>query len=192
MPCTADEAVRRAVMALTMGGQYILGTGDYHPEGDDVPWTENDGERGSDCAGFAICYCWKIVRHRPGFNHGSWASVEDDVNCNSALEDAQHLQALFTLPVDIPQPGDLIMYPTIHLSPMKTFVGHVGLVETVPEDYIAGEGWHRLGIIQCHGPNGFRPAVVRSDGSIWDNHDHIWPKSEHRTHLVRPKERVAA
>lgn len=201
--CTAAEAVERAASVCGAGGQYGLGTGDFRPytkteETDqgtlttivDLPWTGGVVAEGSDCAGFAICWCWKLTRHRPGFNKGSWATVEDDINCNSAIEDGLHAQKLFrTLSLaDMPQLGDLLAYPTIELAG-KTFVGHVCIVAEVPADYKPGEGWHRLTVYQCHGPNGFKPGVVKTDGAIWDHHDSLWPKTEHRTRLVRPRER---
>lgn len=191
-PCTAAEAVRRAQSIAYNGGEYRLGTGDYSPMmGRDNPWTWRDRNYGSDCAGFAICWAWKLHRHRPGFNIGPWATVSDDINCNSAIEDGLHKGELFLTmaPGTRPVPGDLITYPTIYLRGHE-FVGHVGLVEFVPADYKAGEGWHRLQILQCHGPNGFKPGVVRTDGSIWDHHDAVWPLPAHRTQLVRPRERV--
>ena len=192
-PCDAATAVARGRVALSMGGQYGLGSGDYNPD-DDKPWTPSPDRAhpgpASDCAGFAICYAWKLKRHRPGFNRGWWATVSDDINNNSAEEDGLHKQELFvTLGCKAyPQPGDLLMYPTIHLSG-HTFIGHVGLVEVVPPDYKPGEGWRRLTILQCHGPDGFKPGVVRTDGSVWDHHDGIWPRPEHRSVIVRPKER---
>ncbi len=180
---------------------YLLGTGDYAPDkktGKDLPWTKRDGRLGSDCAGFAICWAWKLQRHRPGFNVGSWASVSEDINCNSALEDGLHLMELFTtLPEgSCIQPGDLLLYPTIRLkvkngakTETKTFIGHVGLIERIPIGFRYGN-WSALSIIQCHGPNGFVPGVVRTDGSIWMRHDINWGKLEHRTRVVRPHERL--
>src|SRR3569833_2179287 len=108
--CNPTIALQRARNALSMGGQYILGTGDYNGPSDDVPFTTNQYGTGSDCAGFAICYAWMLKRHRPGFNSGPWASVSDDINCNSILEDAQHEQSLGVL-VSVPRPGDLLLYP---------------------------------------------------------------------------------
>lgn len=207
-PCTAAEAVTRARAALQMGGQYGLGSGDYNPgpyrqpsasmgpqpKYSDTPWTESPDPKhpgpASDCAGFAICYAWKIVRHRPGFNKGPWSTVEDDVNVNSAIEDGEHHLELFDTyrAGVIPRPGDLLCYPTFRISGL-TFIGHVALVESVPDDWKPSDRWSRLTVLQCHGPNGFKPGVVRTDGSIWDHHDSVWPKSQHRTVIVRPHER---
>lgn len=180
---------------------YLLGTGDYrpHPGGSDLPWTPYTGPTGtqaygSDCAGFAICWAWKLVRHRPGFNRGRWSTVEDDINCNSAIEDANHKQELFT-EVDTPRPGDLLAYPSFYLrlndGTRHQFIGHVGLVSSVPRLWDPKHRNYRgCGVIQCHGPNGFKPGVVVTDGSIWQQHDVGWPKPEHCTHIIRPKERV--
>lgn len=202
-PCSAAEAVARAQSVVGKGGQYVLGTGNYKPkrgpDGNeiDLPWTKYwdaesqwYGVEGSDCAGFAICWAWKLVRYRPGFNRGSWASVIDNINCNSALEDGLHEQSRFTtLPEgENPKPGDLLLYPTF-TSKGKKFIGHVGIVEEVPENY-KPRAWTTLTILQCHGPNGFKPGVVRTDGSIWGHHDSIWPKPQHRSRLVRPKTRI--
>lgn len=199
--CSAGEAVDRARSLVGKGGQYILGTGDYNVgkswSTEDTPWTpyyRADSvwykKKGSDCAGFALCWAWKLHRHRPGFNVGAWASVSDDINCNSAYEDGLHKQDLFvTLPQGVYiQPGDLILYPTVRKSG-KTFIGHVGLVETVPVGFSWGD-WGSLSILHCPGPNGRTPGVVRTDGSIWVRRDKLWPKPPHRTQIVRPKERL--
>lgn len=183
--CDPLTALVRARSAMTMGGQYVLGTGDYNEPDNDLPWTTNKYGTGSDCAGFAICYAWMLKRHRPGFNVGSWASVSDDINCNSMLEDAQHAGELGAVVSVGARPGDLLLYPTIRIKGLE-FVGHVCIIENVPAGWVVADGYHHLTVLQCHGPNGFKPAVVRTDGSIWDHHDSVWPKDEHRSHIVRP------
>lgn len=204
--CSISEALDRARRMVGQGGRYILGTGDYRPEVKDgkilrdLPWTRGHqagswyGVEGSDCAGFAICWVWKLRRHRPGFNVGPWASVSEDINCNSALEDGLHKQELFvTLPEgENIQPTDLVVYPTIRIKvggKIKVFVGHAGVIETVPVGFRYGD-WSKLGVIQCHGPNGRAPGVVRTDGTVWDQHDELWGKPEHRTRVIRPIERL--
>ncbi len=191
-PCSAIEAVNRALSIAGHGGQYELGTGDYSPiNGVDLPWTSNGKATGSDCAGFAISWCYKLKRHRPGYNQGSWASVSDDLNVNSALEDAQHTQDLFTLVTDKPTAGDLLCYPTFDSHGLH-FIGHVGLV--INAGLVFGETWDPvkprydlLYVAQCHGPNGHAPGVTKTDGSIWSHHDSIWPLPQHRTHVIRAK-----
>jgi hypothetical protein len=180
---------------IAKGGVYELGTGDYRPrviDGRliDVPWTENGGPLGSDCAGFAISWCYKLRRHRPGFNVGAWSSVSDDLNCNSAIEDADHEGDLFER-VTTPAPGVLLVYPTIRLvGHPNPWIGHVAIVTSV----VRCREWDNerpdyslLDVAQCCGPNGRGPAVIASDGSIWNHHDHTWPKPEHRTVMLRVK-----
>lgn len=191
-PCSAAEAVDRA-LRMVGHGTYVLGTGDYHPviAGGtliDIPWTERDGEIGSDCAGLAISYAYMLKRHRVGFNQGPWASVEDDINCNSAIEDADHNRELFER-VHRPELGVLLTYPTIRLAGHPhPFIGHVGIVVGVSRCLEWDEGspdYSLLDVVQCCGPQGRTPGVIRSDGSIWAHHDHLWPKPEHRTAMLR-------
>ncbi len=195
-PCTAEEALARAQRGVDLKGQYLLGTGDY--TNDAAPWTSDGYSRsGSDCAGFAICWAWKLVRHRPGFNHGPWSTVEDDINVNSAIEDAEHNQELFTIAV-VPRPGDLLCYPTFRYAG-KVFIGHVALIERVPPQWLHIDGYHQLTVIQCHGPDGWEPGIARTDGSHWDTYEHNWPRVfsdpktgqwvDPRVKIVRPKER---
>ena len=95
-PVSPAEAVKRAMsMVGSRNGVYWLGTGNYRPvfvDGKlvDRPFTEATDKAGNvhlgtDCAGFALSWCWKLPRHRPGYNkHGAF-DVEDDVNSNSAI-----------------------------------------------------------------------------------------------------------
>lgn len=193
-PCSAVEAVIRAKQMIGKPGVYELGTGDYRPRvvsGQliDLPWTDNGHAIGSDCAGFAMSWCYKLQRHRPGYNVGSWSSVSDDINCNSGIEDADHARDLFVRVTGAPMPGDLLVYPTIRLAghPLP-WIGHVAIVIGVSRvatwDSMAPQ-YHLLDVAQCCGPNGRSPAVLATDGSVWDRHDHDWPKYEHRTAALR-------
>jgi hypothetical protein len=167
---------------------YMLGTGDA-----DGP-TARDGVVGFDCAGAAICYAHQLKRHRPGFNRGRWATVSDDINCNSMIEDAEHKQELF-VPVDENdvQPGDLIAYPTIYVRRVlrKTlkFIGHVQMVvRTPPWPWSrTRHGFAGLDVVHCHGPNGRVPGVTLSAGDACDRHDEQWGKPQHQTRIVRRK-----
>jgi hypothetical protein len=225
--CTAVEAVERA-MRVVGQGQYLLGCGDYAPYRNtragtadsgkyiDLPWTSRaelyaGGARGSDCWGL-IAYAWKTPRHRPGFNTGAWASVSDDMNCDSVLEDAQHKQE-WSQVVDTPQLGDLVITPTIRLyrNPVTGKLadapaargaslafyemGHVRIV--VSDATHAGTAWdpHNpcfalLDFAECRGPNFHEPGVVVNDGRRVDAHNANWPKPQHRAWIVRPHARV--
>jgi hypothetical protein len=200
-PCSAVEAVSRALRFVgNTGGVYWLGTGDYRPTvvGGlliDRPYTNVEDHlgtthRGTDCAGFALSYCYKLQRHRPGYNkHGAF-DIEDDINSNSAIGDALGARDCFELATGIPKPGDLLAYPTFRLDvdgQRKVFIGHVAIVVAV-----RATGWDPraprydlLDIAQSHGPNGFSPAVVRTDGSVFQHHLAQWPKPEHTVYLLR-------
>lgn len=182
-PFTADTAV---AIAKGLVGQmvYWLGTGDCD--------TANWGR--SDCAGFAICRCYGLRRHRPGFNKGPWAHVEDDINTTSAIEDADHNRELFErVTSGPPRPGDLLCYPTFRLpGRTKPFIGHVAIVVGVGRllewDW-SRPTWSYLDVVQCAGPNGRKPGVIATDAHHWDEHDITWPKPEHRSALIRVRDK---
>jgi hypothetical protein len=176
---TPEMAVSFARQRINTG-TYWLGTGDC-----DTPL----GGR-SDCFGFAFNFCYGIRRHRPGFNAGPWASVSDDLNCNSAIEDAQHKQELFTEVPDLAnvQLGDLLAYPTFRLRDEHgvphQYIGHICIVDYIPKN--GARYYGDLGVVQCCGPNGHQPGIIGTDGSHWDQHNHVWPLPQHRTHILRP------
>ena len=173
-----DAATAVALARGAVGtGVYQLGTGDM----------DMTSGGPSDCFGFAYCWCYGVLRHRQGFNRGPWATVEDDLNCNSAIEDAAHAGELFEQ-VFTPAPGILLAYPTIYLKGHPPFIGHIGIVVSVQRCLEWDHGrpsYSLLDVVQCHGPNGRRPGIVASDGSVWDHHDAQWPKPEHRTKMLR-------
>jgi hypothetical protein len=162
---------------------YALGTGDA--EG---PTTRKDGLTGFDCAGAAISYAHGLKRHRPGFNRGKWATVSDDINTNSAIEDAEHARELF-VPVDEldVRPGDLILYPTIYVKrPLQKplpFIGHVQMVASAPRGWTREMGFVALDVVHCHGPDRRIPGVTRGDGLACDMHDERFAKNP--TRIIR-------
>lgn len=165
---TTAAAVAQA-RALVGRGVYQYGTGDHTSKGDDP----------RDCFGFAYCELFGVPRHRLGFNHGAWATVSDDLNCNSAIEDADHAGELFER-VFTPAPGILLIYPTIRLAGHpEPFIGHVCIVVGVARCLEWAHDWPNyssLDVVQCRGPNGRHPGIVATDGSVWDANDHNWPK----------------
>jgi hypothetical protein len=191
---TLQAAIERA-QSMVDQGQYILGTGDYRPRQDsdgnliDLPFTQHEdtGPLGADCAGFAVCWCYKVLRHQPGFNTGSWATVSDDINVDSVIEDARHKQELGKV-ITSPVPGAWLLYPTIR-SPRNPlpFIGHISIIESVPAEFDEDAPDYRsLTVIQCCGPDGHTPGIIRSDGTYWWHHDQLWPKPEHRSVMVLP------
>lgn len=195
-PCSAAEAVQRALSIVDQGGEYELGGGDYYPIGGiDLPWTPNAaGRLVCDCSRFAICWCYRLRGHRPGFNcgwrdpDGRTPSVEDDINLNSAIEDADHRGELFER-VFTPFPGALICYPTIRLSGhAEPWIGHVKIVTGVTRcaewDHERPD-WSLLDTAECMGPSGRRPGVVAGTGTSMVAHDRNWPLAGQRTVMLR-------
>lgn len=178
-PRSAEQAVATA-LELVGHMTYWLGTGDCD--------TANWGR--SDCAGFAICRCYGLRRHRPGFNRGPWASIEDDLNVNSAIEDGDHHRELFErVTAGPPQLGDLLCYPTFRLAGHpKPWIGHVAIVvgtaRLLEWDW-SRPTWGYLDVVQCCGPDGRTPGVLATSAAHWDDHDRDWPKPEHRSSLIR-------
>ncbi len=175
---TAAEAVERALRHIGKG-TYALGAGDYHPEKPDSPWTSKPPSYnyGCDCWGYAHSYCYKTPRHRPGFNKGPWATVADDINTDSAIEQAEHPQAtdrLFEV-VDTPRIGDLVVYPSVRegaivkasKAPHKRLrIGHVGIIVGVPAEWDpAMPQFGMLTVVQCQAARS--PAVIKGPGTGW-------------------------
>lgn len=169
---TADQAVAYA-LAHVGRGVYQFGTGDIGSHDDDA----------RDCFGFAFCEAFGVKRHRPGFNRGVWSTVEDDLNCNSAIEDAAHAGELFER-LFTPMPGALILYPTI--GPRQ--IGHVKLVVGVSRcrewDHDQPD-WSLLDTVECAGPNGRRPGIVAGTGASMLAVDRRRSDPEHRTVMLR-------
>lgn len=187
---SAAQAVQRAIDRVDTG-VYELGTGDLIIGDDDGrPWALNNTKRKRDCFGFAVCECYGIVRHRPGYNRG-WTdehggpTVVDDLNCNSLREEALHGEELAEIALT-PAPGLLIMYPTIHLPGVPhPWIGHVKIivgVDRVTSWAPTRPDWSLLDTIECM-PH--EPAIVRGTGAGMVAHDKLWPLPQHRTVMVR-------
>jgi hypothetical protein len=151
--------------------------------------TEQDGRWGWDCAGAAISYAYRLFRHRPGFNRTAHASVEDDINVDSIIEDADPSRGgrgeLGEL-VTVPSPGVLLMTPTIRIAE-KRFIepGHVRLVIDASRWDPSAPRWCDVVYLECRGPAHRKPGVVRDTGGSVDTHDRLWPLPQHRAVMVR-------
>jgi hypothetical protein len=62
----------------------------------------------------------------------------------------------------------------------------VGVTRAATFD-LATPDYSLLDVAQCCGPNERAPAVIASDGAIWNQHDHLWPLPGHRTAVLRAK-----
>ena len=195
VPCSPEEAVQRMLeLEASRRGQYVWGTGHYDPKHPELlGMTTNNGLEGWDCAGAAISYAYRLDRTRVPFNRQPHATVEDDINVDSILEDAdpdrggqQELGEIVT----IPAPGVLLLTPTIRL-PEKHFVepGHVRLILDATRWRPEKPRWADVVYLECRGPNGRKPGVVRDTGESVDVHDRLWPKPQHRAAMVRIRAR---
>lgn len=191
------EAALRA-RSLVGRGTYVLGAGGYHPIhiGDvDLPWTPHEGiDDACDCWGFAGSWCLKLPRHVPGFNRGAWATVSDDANCDSAIEDAEHVRQMFTV-AKVPQVGDLLVFPSIRdpITKKRLRIGHVGIVVTVRalEWDVKAPAYDLLDVAQCRVA---RPAIGVTNGAGWLWRD-VYRGQKNpawRSRLVRPVLGLAA
>lgn len=151
-----------------------------------------------DCTSFCMRYGYGLDGHRQGYNRGwsvDWctsatATVVDDINSNSAIEDAMHGAELFELVIGPPQIGDIIAAPTIRLEGHAApWIGHGVIVCGV--DRAKGH-WDpqaptfaALDVIECRGPNGRNPAIRITNGTWFDDRRIAWPKVNHRSWLLR-------
>lgn len=128
------EAVARAHELLGKGYPYILGTGSHHGPTQLVR-NGRTGPLGFDCWGYAGAYAYETPRHEPGFNVGPWATVSDDRNCDSAIEEAEHVGKAYQA-IDRPEIGCLLVMPSIRdKSGHRVRMGHVWMVLVPPEDW---------------------------------------------------------
>lgn len=193
-PCSPAEAVQRALDWIDKPGVYWLGAGNYHPffaggKLVDAPWTSApDGQPASDCR-FAVLFCYKLFAHRPTFNAGPWATVADDINYNSAIEDAEHAQELFVPVSGPPMPGDIICYPTFRIAGEQyPHIGHGAIVLSVARAAAfdpTAPSYSMLDIAHCHGPPMRGPAITRSTGALFDLHSTNWPQPGRKSRLLR-------
>ncbi len=170
IPCTPNEARDRALSLVGRTEPYVLGTGDYRSDSP-LPFTTNPLGYGSDCWGFAGAWCYMLKRHRKGFNKGPWATVSDDINCDSAIEQAEHPQAtdrLFEV-IERAEPGCLLVMPSVRdpKTRKRIRIGHVWFVYDVPAEWDTSKPQYELlDTIQCQASS--RPAIKRGPGPSKD------------------------
>lgn len=185
---TALEAVARCLALVDRrDGQYVLGTGNWNPD-TDVPWTTRDGLLGGDCV-TVFCHGFKVKRRRPGYNRGPWATISDDINCNSLIEDADHPDENdLTERILRPEIGALLTFPSVYKNGRRISIGHIEIVVGIDrclEWDVTAPDYSLLDVVAIRGPNGRKPAAVRGTGAAFNRHDKLWPKPAHRTCMLR-------
>lgn len=206
-PSNPGDAVARALAIATSEAStpvphlYGLGAGNFVPARPDSPFTvyvDPKTERKSlrcDCMGL-IAYAYRLPRRREGFNAGRWSTVEGYVNCDSAIQDAEHEQDLFEL-VDDPRPGDLVIWPSIYAGELaspyrgrtgvRRRIGHIAIITEVRTAiWRMKKDYSLLSVVQCGSKHS--PAVHRSNAAVWANKDRTqWGRrDEWGSRIVRP------
>jgi hypothetical protein len=166
-PCDPALAAIRALSLVGRSEPYVLGTGDYRSTASaDLPFTRNRIGYGSDCWGFAGAWCYKLPRHRPGYNKGPWATVADDLNCDSAIEQAEHAAAGDRVweVIERPEVGCLLVMPSIRdKEGHRIRIGHVWITTEVPAEWDAEKPqYDLLTTVQCQASS--HPAIKKGPG----------------------------
>lgn len=164
---TPAEAIARAHELLGKGWPYVLGTGNHRGP---TRTKRRDGTLsalGFDCWGFAGSWAYDQPRHEPGFNKGPWATVSDDRNCDSSIEEAEHVGKAYRV-IDRPEGGCLLVMPSIRDATGKRIrIGHVWLAVIVPDEWDpARPEYDAITTLQCQ--SRLNPAIRIGPGPRGD------------------------
>lgn len=174
-------AVERARRLTFKPSVYILGAGGRDPKAE-TPFTKKEGKLGSDCVGFT-CWCLGHDRYQPS----TFPLYDGWINTDSLMLDARGRRTWYT-DVATPQPGDVVVFPSIHNNGKRIRMGHIGLVVEVPTGMPAGvwsrhdrrEWLERVRVIDCAGASGRRlrghAIAETSAAASWDKPDAIWAR----------------
>jgi hypothetical protein len=162
-----EVAVARALSLLGKGWPYVLGAGNHKGPTRVKLKSGTYTPLGFDCWALAGAYAFEQPRHDPGFNIGPWATVSDDRNCDSAIEDAEHKKQGYEV-IDTPELACLIVMPSIRDENGKRLrIGHVWLGVGVPETWDPAKPQYDLiDTIQCQAST--FPAIKRGPGPRHD------------------------
>lgn len=189
MTRTPAEAIARAHELLGKGYPYILGAGNHRGP---TQVRRKDGTLtplGFDCWAFADAWAYEQPRHEPGFNHGPHATVSDDRNCDSAIEEAEHFGKKYEV-IETPETGCLIVMPSVRAREVwpddaralpdaefkakhgyakndRVRIGHVWLAVIVPESWDPTKPQYDLiTTLQCQASSA--PAIKMGPGPRYD------------------------
>jgi hypothetical protein len=175
------HAVERARRITKVPSFYILGAGGRSPTAD-TPFTVRDGRTGSDCVGFT-CWCLSHDRYQPKTftTYGGW------INTDSLMMDA-HGPCEWYAPQPKPEPGDVVVFPSLHHDGKMTRMGHIALVVDVPADMpddvyalpaAERRQWlTRVRVIDCAAAHGRVPHAVSETtaAASWDKPDAMFAR----------------
>lgn len=175
------RAVARARRIAAKPSLYVLGAGGRSPT-TSTPFTVRDGKLGADCVGFTS-WCLGHDRFQPGTfkTYGGW------INTDSLLTDANGEQTWYE-PIARPEPGDVVVFPSLRKDGKMTRMGHIALVVEVPAampaDVYALPAVERrkwLGqvrVIDCAASSGRKPYAVSETtaAASWDKPDAMFAR----------------
>jgi hypothetical protein len=176
------RAVRRARLVATLGSTYVLGAGGRNPDAPN-PFTTRDGMLGCDCVGFTS---WCLGHDR--FQPGRFAHYDGWINTDSMIADARGRRTWYA-PIARPEPGDVVVFPSITRDGKRIRLGHVGLVVAVPDEFpeafafhwpdVTRRGWlARVRVIDCAGSalrrKAGRAVAETSAAASWDKPDALF------------------
>src|SRR5690606_5027030 len=119
------RAVARARQIAGTRITYKLGAGGRDPNAES-PCTVRDGVLGCDCVGFTS-WCLGHDRYQPK----TFPLYDGWINTDSLMMDARGKQTWYA-EIARPEPGDVVVFPSITKNGVRERIGHIGLVVEVP------------------------------------------------------------
>jgi hypothetical protein len=173
------DAVARARRIAAKPSTYVLGAGGRDPQAS-TPFTKRNGVLGSDCVGFTS---WCLGHDR--FQPETFDLYDGWINTDSLMADARGARQWYR-EVDVPAPGDVVVFPSLHAGGKRIRIGHIALVVEVPGDMPVGvwtredrRAWlSRVKVIDCAGAAARRPYAVKETtaAASWDKPDAMWAR----------------
>lgn len=185
-----NQILARAWDATTKPMRYYLGAGGRDPSKATCA-TVRDGITGSDCVGF-VMWALGIDRYQPsrfGY-YGGW------MNTDSVIYDATDVKGRKTGfsrawdRLSRPEPGALVIFPSLYKNGKRTRIGHVGLIVEVPAEWPDNlSEWsdkerrnllNLVKVIDCNASLARRlkgKAIgMNTMGALWSGHDVVIAK----------------
>jgi hypothetical protein len=175
------RAVARARRIASKPSTYVLGAGGRSPTAS-TPFTVRDGRLGADCVGFTS-WCLGHDRYQPKTftTYGGW------INTDSLMMDARGPRDWYE-PVERPEPGDVVVFPSLRKDGKMTRMGHIGLVVEAPADMpedvyglpaVERRRWLlRVRVIDCAASSGRKPyaCAETTAAASWDKPDAMFAR----------------
>lgn len=174
-------AVARARRMTRVKSTYVLGAGGRSPTAS-TPFTKRNGVTGSDCVGFTS-WCLQHDRFQPE----TFPYYDGWINTDSLMMDAVGEQSWYRR-IDRPEPGDVVVFPSIYRDGKRVRMGHIGLVVEVPAELIDDvyaipdrmrRHWLSLiKVIDCAGARSRRPYAISETtaAASWDKPDAMFAR----------------